>query len=134
MAIGLTLSSFADNMVELWNNLFQGHERFKFYCGFCMVTFGVAFMLIWGYIAWINLYSYVAMRKKYPAEWKWMLDLSRKRGKNKLYKEWIKDNTNCDNPFWRICRRKELFGKICLGVWFVIALSVGVAVLIKKYS
>jgi len=133
MPDGLILSSFADNMVELWSNLFQGNERFKFYLGFCIVTFGVPFILIWAHGVATTLYFYLVLGKKYPEEWKWLVDTGRKRGNLKLYKKWIGDKGNCDNPFWRIYRGRETFGKTCLALWFAVILVVGIAVLIKKY-
>jgi len=131
---GLILLSFVDKMVELWHNLFQGEKKLIFFVGFCMLTFAVPFFLIWLSGGLIELYFYMVLRKKYPVKWESMKAVSKTKGINYYYKRWLKREINTDNPFCNIWHVHDLFGKLCLRIWFAVILIVGMAVLIKQIN
>ncbi len=124
--------AFYEQMLDLWHNIFEGEEQFKYYIGFCIVTFAPSFILIWLQTGIMSLYFYFVLRKKHPEEWKWIVETSRKRGSYKVYKNWIKDKSNSDSLFWLACRQRELFGKICVAIWCVVILAVGLAAIFRN--
>lgn len=121
--------TFQEQMVNLWQNIFEGENRLICYIGFCMLSFAVPFVLIWLYGGIIELYFYMVLRRRYPEEWESMRKTAKIKGINYYYKKWLKGEVDAVNPFCKIWRIHDLFGKIILGVWFVIALIVGVAAL-----
>jgi hypothetical protein len=127
-----TIMTFYEQMIDLWQNMFEGERKFIFFVVFCMITFAVPFLLIWLHLGFINLCSFTILRRKHPEEWKWINEM-RKRGGYKVYKNWIQGKNGCDGPIWRVFHGHEVFGKVCLGIWFIIVFTVGVFALIKNY-
>jgi len=128
----LILSSFANDMVELWHNLFQGEKKFIFFIGFCMITFGVPFLLIWLSAVWFDLYCNFCLRKRDPEAWK---EARKRHGNNGFrfhrdFRKWLKEEYDPDDVFFKTWRKFDRFGKICLLIWFVFVVLVAIAVII----
>ena len=111
-----------------YEGLFKDHERYKVLFGFAMVTFGIAFALIWLSIGLFNIYARLYLKKADPGNWE-------KYRRNsfvfhKDYKKWLKGEYEDDNIFFKIYRKHEKFGKICFYVWLTFFVIVTLAVII----
>ena len=123
------LASFPTDFVELWGKMFEGGDRFKYYIGFCMITFVVPFLLIWLTGGYIEFYFYFFLRKRYPDEWAEMTKQAKQSSTQKHYKEWLKGKVDKVSPFCEIWHMHDIFGKICLGLWAIVIITVGVIAL-----
>jgi len=125
--------TFHDQMIDLWQNIFTGDRKFIFYVGFCIVTFGVPFLSIWIYAVLMNFYFYVVLRKKYPEIYSNIKTANKDHSTEFYYKQWLKGKIDINDPFCRIRHRHDVFGKIFIGIWIVLILSVGIIALIKNF-
>ena len=125
--------TFSEQMLDIWQNMFTGERKFIFYVGFCILTFVVPFFAIWLSCGMIQLYSYIFLRKKYPEKWTKMMTVSKTKGINYYYKCWLKGEIDKDDIFCKLHHMHDLFGKVCLLIWALTVLSVGILALINNY-
>lgn len=122
-----------EQFIDLWQNVFTGDKKLVFFIGFCILTFAFPFLCIWLSCGMVELYFRIFLRRKYPEKWMEMREACVTKGFNFYYKNWLKGQSNSDDPFCKIWHIHDMFGKLCLGIWLIIVLVVGITALAKNY-
>lgn len=125
--------TFIEQMLDMWQNIFEGERKFVFFIGFCIVTFAVPFLAIWLSCGLSELYFWMYLRKRYPEIWKKRSLVCKTKGANYYYKCWLKGEIDKDDPFCKITHKHDIFGKVCLVLWAMVVFSVGTIAIVKNY-